>query len=110
MPATTVLRMATINGARAMGMESEVGSIEAGKRADLVLIDLKKPHLVPYTDVVSNVVYSAMGSDVDTVLVDGRVLLRKGEALTLDEEKIVSEAQEHQDGLFTRSGIGAGQR
>jgi cytosine/adenosine deaminase-related metal-dependent hydrolase len=107
MPATTVLRMATINGARAMGMEAQVGSIEVGKRADLVLIDLKKPHLVPYTDIVSNVVYSAMGSDVDTVLVDGRVLLQKGKALTLDEEKIVSEAQEHQDGLFARSGIGA---
>jgi len=107
MPATTVLRMATMNGARAMGMESEVGSIEAGKRADLVLIDLKKPHLVPFTDVVSNVVYSAMGSDVDTVLVDGRVLVRGGEALTLDEERIMEEAQRCQDGLFARSGLKA---
>ena len=107
MPATTVLRMATLNGARAMGMESEVGSIEAGKRADLVLIDLKKPHLVPFTDVISNVVYSAMGSDVDTVLVDGRVLVRGGGALTLDEERIMEEAQKCQDGLFARSGLKA---
>jgi cytosine/adenosine deaminase-related metal-dependent hydrolase len=107
MPATTVLRMATVNGARAMGMGSEVGSIEVGKRADLVLIDLKKPHLVPYTDIISNVVYSAMGSDVDTVLVDGRVLLRHGDALTLDEERIVSEAQDRQDDLFRRSGVRA---
>ena len=107
MPATTVLEMATLNGARAMGMEAEVGSIEVAKRADLVLIGLKKPHLVPYTDIISNVVYSAMGSDVDTVLVDGNVILREGKALTLDEDRIVSEAQKHQDDLFTRSGIGA---
>jgi cytosine/adenosine deaminase-related metal-dependent hydrolase len=105
MPASTVLEMATINGARAMGMQSEVGSIEVGKKADLVLIDLKKPHLVPYSDIVSNIVYSAMGSDVDTVLVDGRVLLDHGRALTLDEERIMDEAQLHQDELISRSGI-----
>jgi cytosine/adenosine deaminase-related metal-dependent hydrolase len=105
MPATSVLEMATINGARAMGMQSEVGSIKVGKMADLVLIDLRKPHLVPFRDVVSNIVYSAMGSDVDTVLVGGRVLLREGKALTLNEERIMSEAQRHQDGLISRSGI-----
>jgi cytosine/adenosine deaminase-related metal-dependent hydrolase len=107
MPATTVLRMATANGARAMGMGSEIGSIEVGKKADLVLIDLKKPHLVPFTDVVSDVVYSAMGSDVDTVLVDGRVLLERGKPTTLDEERIIDEAQRHQMALFARCGIKA---
>jgi cytosine/adenosine deaminase-related metal-dependent hydrolase len=107
MPATSVLEMATINGARAMGMQKEIGSIEVGKRADLVLIDLKKPHLVPYRDVVSNIVYSAMGSDVDTVLVDGRVLLRNGEALTLDERRIIDEAEQHQEELVSRSEVGA---
>ena len=107
MPATSVLEMATMNGARAMGMQKEVGSIEVGKRADIVLIDLKKPHLVPYGDVVSNIVYSAMGSDVDTVLVDGRVLLRGGKVLTLDERRIVDEAEKHQKELVSRSGIRA---
>ena len=107
MPAPKVLEMATVNGALAMGTEKEVGSIEAGKRADLVLVDLKKPHLVPYRDVVSNVVYAAMGSDVDTVLVDGRVLVSGGESLTLDEEKILEEAQKRQDGLISRSGVKA---
>jgi len=107
MPASTVLNMATMNGARAMGMESEIGSIEVGKKADLVLIDLKKPHLVPYTDVVSDLVYSAMGSDVDTVLVDGRVLLEGGKPTTLDEERILDEAQRHQTALFARCGIRA---
>lgn len=105
MPAARALEMATINGARAIGMQSEVGSIEVGKRADLVLVDMKKPHLVPYRGVVSDLVYSAMGSDVDTVLVGGRLLLRGGKALTLDEERLVSEAQRHQDELIARSGI-----
>ena len=104
MPAMTVLEMATLGGARAMGMESELGSIEVGKKADLVLIDLKKPHLTPFRDVVSNIVYSAMGSDVDTVMVNGRVLLRHGKSLTLDEERIMGEAQMHQDELVSRSG------
>jgi cytosine/adenosine deaminase-related metal-dependent hydrolase len=107
MPAVTVLEMATVRGARAMGMESQVGSIEVGKKADLVLIDLKKPHLTPFRDIVSNVVYSAMGSDVDTVLVDGRLLLRHGRALTLDEEEIVGEAQRRQNELISRSGVRA---
>jgi len=106
MPAATVLEMATVGGARAMGMESELGSIVVGKKADLVLIDLKKPHLTPFRDVVSNIVYSAMGSDVDTVMVDGRLLLRHGEALTLDEDRIVGEAQRRQDELISRSGAG----
>jgi cytosine/adenosine deaminase-related metal-dependent hydrolase len=105
MPATRVLEMATINGARAMGAQSDFGSIEAGKRADLVLVDLKKPHLAPYQGIASDLVYSAMGSDVDTVLVGGRVLLRKGKALTLDEEKIMIEAQRHQENLIARAGI-----
>ena len=107
MPATTVLEMATVRGARAMGMGSEIGSIEAGKKADLVLIDLKKPHLTPFRDVVSNIVYSAMGSDVDTVMVDGKLLLRHGKVLTLDEERIVGEAQRRQDELISRSGVRA---
>ena len=107
MPAATVLEMATLGGARAMGMESEIGSIEVGKKADLVLIDLKKPHLTPFRDIVSNIVYAAMGSDVDTAMADGRLLLRGGEALTLDEGQIVKEAQRRQDDLISRSGVRA---
>ena len=107
MPATAVLEMATVRGAKAMGMGSEIGSIEVGKKADLVLINLKKPHLTPFREIVSNIVYSAMGSDVDTVMVDGRLLLRHGKALTLDEGKIVGEAQRRQDELISRSGVRA---
>jgi len=105
MPAAKVLEMATINGAKAMGMQREVGSIEVGKKADLVLIDLMKPHLVPYRDVVSSVVYSATGGDVDTVIIDGRVVLRKGKALTLDEERVMEEAVRHQEELLARADI-----
>jgi cytosine/adenosine deaminase-related metal-dependent hydrolase len=107
MPATSVLEMATMGGARAMGIQSEVGSIEVGKRADVVLIDLKKPHLVPHRDIISSIVYSAMGSDVDTVMIGGRLLVRGGKALTLDEEKIMNEAERHQEELISRSGIRA---
>jgi len=106
MPAMTVLEMATVRGARAIGMESQLGSIEVGKKADLVFIDLRKPHLTPFRDIVSNIVYSAMGSDVDTVMVNGRLLLRHGKALTLDEDRIVGQAQMHQDELISRSGAG----
>ena len=107
MPATTVLEMATVRGAKAMGLGSEIGSIEVGKKADLVFIDLKKPHLTPFRNIVSNIVYSAMGGDVDTVMVDGRLLLQRGKALTLDEERIVGEAQQRQDELISKSGVKA---
>ena len=107
MPAATVLEMATLNGARAMGMEREVGSVAVGKRADLALINLKSPHLVPFRDMISSLVYAAMGSDVDTVLVDGKVLVSGGKALTLDEAKIVNDAQRLQDELISRSGVRA---
>jgi cytosine/adenosine deaminase-related metal-dependent hydrolase len=71
-PAETVLEMATLRGARAMGLEDQIGSIEPGKRADFIVIDMDKPHLTPCFDPVSTVVYAAHGSDVDTVVIDGR--------------------------------------
>ncbi|MDG7030092.1 MAG: amidohydrolase family protein, partial [Nitrososphaerota archaeon] len=108
MPAQRVLEMATIGGARAMGMEKDVGSIEVGKRADLVLVDLRKPHLTPHPNVVSSIVYSAMGSDVDTVMVEGKVIVKGGSSLTLDEAAVVREASERAAGLAERSGIRAG--
>lgn len=91
LPGDLPLRMATRNGARAMGF-CDTGSLEVGKRADLILIDLDKLHLVPNHDLVANIVHSARGSDVDHVFIDGRHVLKKGELLTLDEEKIKAEA------------------
>ncbi len=89
-----VLRMATINGAKALGLENEVGSLEVGKRADLILVDLRRPHLATSRDLVSSLVFSASSADVDTVMVDGRVVVRHGEPTTLDRQEVVARAVE----------------
>ncbi|MEM3653962.1 MAG: amidohydrolase family protein, partial [Candidatus Bathyarchaeia archaeon] len=83
----------TINGAKALGLENEIGSIEPGKKADIIMIDLKKPHLTPCFNPISNLVYAAQGSDVDTVIIDGKVVMRKRRVLTMDEKKILKEAE-----------------
>ena len=89
LPATRALRMATIDGARALGLDAEIGSIEVGKRADLALVRLDRLHATPVEDVVSAVVYSAQPDDVDTVLIDGEFVLRDGKLLTIDEKDTV---------------------
>jgi cytosine/adenosine deaminase-related metal-dependent hydrolase len=78
MTADSVLAMATIDGARALGMADQIGSLEAGKKADVVLLDFDRAHLYPRHRVSSALVYQANGSEVDTVLVDGRVLVAAG--------------------------------
>lgn len=90
--AEDALEMATIDGARAIGQGDILGSLEVGKRADIVLIDLAHPHTWPVTDPVSNVVFAAHGGNVDTVLVDGRILLRGGTLLVADEPEILMDA------------------
>jgi 5-methylthioadenosine/S-adenosylhomocysteine deaminase len=105
-PAQAVLEMATINGAIALGLQGEIGSLEVGKKADVVLVDMKKPHLAPLHNVISHLVYSAVGSDVDTVIVDGEVLMREGRVLTLDEDEILERAQKASDDLLARGGFG----
>jgi 5-methylthioadenosine/S-adenosylhomocysteine deaminase len=92
-PATTALEMATINGARALGLEKLIGSIEAGKRADLVMVGIDKARLTPLYDPVSHIVYAAHGDDVRTVMVNGRVLMRDRKMLTLDEAAVLAEAR-----------------
>lgn len=103
-PAPLALEMATVNGAIALGLGKELGSIEAGKRADLVLVGLKKPHLSPLHDVISHLVYSVVGSDVDTTIVDGKILMQNRQVLTLDEDKVLRKAQESADDLLARKG------
>ncbi|MEM3402478.1 MAG: amidohydrolase family protein, partial [Candidatus Hadarchaeales archaeon] len=92
-PAREVLKMATMGGARALRLEREIGSIEVGKKADIILIDMKKPHLTPLHNVISSLVYSAHGDDVDTVIVDGKILMQGRKVLTVDEEEIMRRAQ-----------------
>ncbi len=91
-PGDTALRMASQNGARAMGFPDS-GAIAPGRAADITLIDMDKPHLLPRHDLVANVVHSAKAADVTHLWVDGRLLYRNGELLTLDEDKIKAEAE-----------------
>jgi len=87
------MEMATINAARAYGLEKNLGSLEAGKRADLVIIDFDKSHLIPCHDIYAHLVYSVNKADVDTVLIDGKIHLQDGELTTLDEAAIKAEVR-----------------
>ena len=92
LPAETVLQMATINGARALHWDDEIGTLEVGKKADIILVDLDKPHFAPWNNSVSDLVYAAQGSNVKTTIVNGKVLMKDYEVLTMDTEKIMAEA------------------
>jgi len=102
LPAHEVLRMATINGAKALGLEESIGSLETGKKADIILIDFSKPHLKPLHDVYASIVYSAHGSDVDTVIVDGKILMENRQVKTLDEQAVMAKAEKHAARLLSR--------
>ncbi len=92
--AKEVVKMATIWGAEALGVADYLGSLETGKLADLVLLNIKKPHLVPVFDFYSHLVYAAKSSDVDTVIVNGEIVVENGQCLTLSEEEVLAEALE----------------
>ncbi len=91
--AERVLEMATILGARALGLEKQIGSLEAGKRADLITVRLRNPHSVPLYNLQSQLVYALKASDVEHVVVEGRILMRNRRLLTLNEPEILAEAE-----------------
>ena len=93
LPARRVLEMATIGGARALGLELQIGSLEAGKRADLITVSLRSPHAVPLYNLESHLVYALKASDVDDVIVEGRILMRSRRILTLKAAEILSQAE-----------------
>lgn len=101
-PAYSALEMGTLNGAKALDWEGEIGSIEVGKKADIILIDMDKPHLYPRHNLISALSYSAQGSDVDTVIIDGRIIMEKREIKTLDVEKIKFMAERQARDLIDR--------
>jgi 5-methylthioadenosine/S-adenosylhomocysteine deaminase len=101
LPAQTVFDFATIGGAQALRKEKSVGSIEEGKKADIIMIDLNKPHLTPQHDYVSHLVYSARGGDVSTTIVNGKVLMLENKFLTLDYNKIIENAEKCAKGLIS---------
>jgi 5-methylthioadenosine/S-adenosylhomocysteine deaminase len=95
LPAEQAVAMATILGARAAGLEKEIGSLETGKRADLITLRLDRPHAVPLYNVYSQIVYALKGSDVQDVAVNGKPIVREGRSLTLDVAPILAKAKEY---------------
>jgi 5-methylthioadenosine/S-adenosylhomocysteine deaminase len=103
--AAEAIEMATINGAKGIMADRQVGSLEAGKQADLILIDARSPHINPVHDPVSAVVWAANGNDVDTVLIDGEIIMQGRKVFTLDEEKILNDAQERKEKILAQASI-----
>jgi 5-methylthioadenosine/S-adenosylhomocysteine deaminase len=103
--AKAVVEMATIDGARALHMEKEIGSLEVGKKADLVLISLNEPNAVPMYDVYAQIAYSLKGSDVETVVIGGRVVMQGRKLLTIDEPAVLEKAREYGRAVKTSLGM-----
>lgn len=102
-PAATALEMATIGGARALGMDRDIGSLEAGKRADVILVRMNQARQTPLYDAVSHLVYTTRGDDVDTVIVNGRTLMRGRVVATMNAAAVLAEAR--QAALAVRSAV-----
>jgi 5-methylthioadenosine/S-adenosylhomocysteine deaminase len=105
LPPGRVLEMCTVHGAKALGMEREIGSLEPGKKADVVLVDLRRPHLYPANMPLFRLVCFANGNDVSTVIVDGRVLMRDRVVLSVDEDAVLDEAQAACERMLDRAGL-----
>src|SRR5690348_7500616 len=103
--ASRVLRLATIDAARAVGLKSEIGSLEVGKRADVAVVELNRLHTAPEADVVSSLVYAAEASDVRSVVIDGRLVMQDRELLTVDEDDVVAEANAQAETLMIQAGL-----
>ncbi len=96
--------MATIRGARAIHLEREIGSIEKGKRADLVIVDLDDLNQTPYYNIYSDLVYATKAADVRTVIIEGRVVMRDRRLLTLNEETIKADARRYRERIIRSLG------
>ncbi len=95
LPARQSLEMATIGGARALGLESQIGSLEPGKLADMIAISLEGPNAVPMYNIYSLMVYSLKATDISDVMINGRLIVRKGRMLTLDKARVMAKAEEY---------------
>jgi 5-methylthioadenosine/S-adenosylhomocysteine deaminase len=101
LPAQTVVDLATIDGATCLDVQHTLGSLEEGKTADLIMIDLKKPHLTPLLDPISHLVYTVRGTDVCTTVVNGKLLMLNRDFLTIDYEKTIEQTQRHAQELIS---------
>ncbi len=105
LPARDAVWMATREGARALGLDLQIGSVEAGKRADLIVVGLDGPHLAPGPDPYSTLVYAARGTDVRHTVIDGEVLVRDGRPVRLDPSEVVASARREAAALAARAGL-----
>ena len=103
--AKAVVEMATIDGAKALHLEKEIGSLQAGKKADLILISLDRPNAVPMYDVYAQLAYASKGSDVETVMIGGRVVMRDRKVLTVKEEEVLAKAREYKKAIAASLGL-----
>jgi 5-methylthioadenosine/S-adenosylhomocysteine deaminase len=103
--APAVVEMATIDGARALHMEKEIGSLETGKKADVILISLDEPNAVPMFDVYAQIAYSLKASDVETVMIGGRIVMRDHKLLTVDEAAAIAKAREYRKSVAASLGM-----
>jgi 5-methylthioadenosine/S-adenosylhomocysteine deaminase len=100
LPAGEVLKMATCNGAKALGIPA--GMLKEGLSADIIIVNMKKPHLIPIHDPVSNLIYAARGSDVCTTIVNGQILMEDNQVLSIDQEKVIERAARAAEELVDR--------
>ena len=107
LPAGKVLEMVTIDAARGLGMENEIGSLETGKKADIILVDMYKPHLYPLQMAPYRIAHYANGADVDTVLVDGKILMENRHVSHVDETVVLDQAQAAVEKALERTGLHA---
>jgi 5-methylthioadenosine/S-adenosylhomocysteine deaminase len=107
LPAKQVVEMATINGARALHLEKIIGSLEAGKKADLIVVDIGAPHATPMYDVYSELVYALKATDVRTVVIAGKIVMRDRQMLTLDEKEILVKAEEYKKKVTSSLAVAA---
>ena len=104
--AEQALEMATINGARALGLAGEIGSLEVGKKADIVIHDYRRPEWRPGLDVLNSLIYSAQSVAVDTVIIDGEIVLQGGRFVHLDEDAEYRRIDAAARALYARMGFG----
>ena len=103
--AEAAVEMATISGAQALHLEAEIGSLESGKKADLIVLGMNAPHAVPLYQVYSQIVYALKASDVETVVIGGRAVMENGRVLTLNQAEVVAEARKY--GAKVRASLAA---
>lgn len=105
LPAETMIEMATLNGARAVGLEDQIGSLEIGKKADFIGIKIANLHQVPIYDPVSSIVHATNARDVSLVVVDGKILVEHGQLTTMDEAQVVREAIKAGQDVLSRANL-----